>query len=72
MNAIISKSTCGSQNNTKLFPTIKNLPQIFGTKTKLRWLTIKDEATDLDRLESGHIIICKLLQNVSSSKPKGA
>lgn len=32
----------------------------------------KNKLTDLDCLESGHIIVCKLLQDVSSSKPKGA
>lgn len=70
MHAAVSKSNSGINTSWKTPPTLKIS---FGTKIeKSRKFTPKNEHTDLDRLESVHIIICKLLQNAPSSKPKGA
>jgi len=71
MHAAVSKSNCGSYDSTKAFSHPTQF--FFSLKPeKSRKLTAKNEHTDLDRLESVHIIICKVLQNMSSSKPKGA
>lgn len=70
MHTMLSKSNCGSQDNENLISTLSDF---FGTKIrKLKKLMANSKLTDLDCLESSHIIVCKLLQDVSSSKPKGA